>query len=237
MQDSYVGNIADFAKYGLLRALTGIEPKGEPLSLGVVWYYNGPGKRGHDRMWAYLREPDKYQTCDEDLFKRLRVFTNTEKRCIRKVMDLGILGDAAHFCDDVSRGPRADWLDRALERTEESRIVFLDPDKGLAPPSQQGRNSPRHAYLHEVKPFVKRRQTAVMYQSYWRREKGDTRDHEMRRWREELPNELPLAAAPRILGTAQCVFIVLPASEHVELIDGRLDEMVGTDWGRHFKRL
>ena len=102
-----------------------------------------------------------------------------------------VLLNAVPFCDDVSRGPRADWLGRALERTEgrrpteESCIVLLDPDKCLASPSQQGRNSPKHAYLHEVKPFVKCRQTVVMYQSYWRRKKGDTRDHEMRRWRDD----------------------------------------------------
>ena len=237
MQDSYVGNIADFAKYALLRVLTGITTEGECLSLGVVWYYNGPGEPGPVQRWDYLCDPDKHQTCDEDLFERLQVFTNPEKRSISKVMDLGILGDAVPFCDDVSRGPRADWLGSALERTEESCIVLVDPDTGLAPPSQQGRNSPKHAYLHEVKPFVERRQTVVVYQSDWRRKKGDTRDHEMRRWRDELPNGLPLAAAPRIVGTAQCVFIVLAASEHVELIDGRLDEMLGTGWGRHFKLL
>ena len=38
MQDRFVGDIGDFGKYGLLRALTGTYPEAEPrLSLGVVW--------------------------------------------------------------------------------------------------------------------------------------------------------------------------------------------------------
>ena len=33
MQNQYVGDIGDFGKYGLLRAISG-----DPLRLGVVWY-------------------------------------------------------------------------------------------------------------------------------------------------------------------------------------------------------
>lgn len=44
MQDRYVGDIGDFGKYGLLRALCAHD-----LSLGVVWYLvpdeSRPGRR------------------------------------------------------------------------------------------------------------------------------------------------------------------------------------------------
>ena len=41
MQNKYVGDIGDFGKYGLLRALTGHQTTSasEPhLTLGIVWY-------------------------------------------------------------------------------------------------------------------------------------------------------------------------------------------------------
>ncbi len=39
MQNQYVGDVGDFGKVGLLRALTGVYPAATPpLKLGVVWY-------------------------------------------------------------------------------------------------------------------------------------------------------------------------------------------------------
>ena len=38
MQDRYAGDIGDFGKYGLLRALCGADEHGPALELGVLWY-------------------------------------------------------------------------------------------------------------------------------------------------------------------------------------------------------
>src|SRR4051812_6947372 len=39
MNTAYVGDITDFAKYGLLRRLSGTEPPSAPrIKLGVIWY-------------------------------------------------------------------------------------------------------------------------------------------------------------------------------------------------------
>ena len=49
MQDRYVGDIGDFVKYGLLRAIRGEK------SLGVVWYLRpNDGPVGDGRHTAYL---------------------------------------------------------------------------------------------------------------------------------------------------------------------------------------
>ena len=37
MQDRYFGDVGDFGKYGLLRALSGTYPGAAPLRLGIVW--------------------------------------------------------------------------------------------------------------------------------------------------------------------------------------------------------
>ena len=71
MQDRFVGDIGDFGKYGLLRALTGIYPEAKPsLSLGVVWYLNvkEPDSRGDGQRLRYLDNPDHFRDCDPELF-------------------------------------------------------------------------------------------------------------------------------------------------------------------------
>ena len=241
MQDSYAGNIRDFAKYGLLRALTGATTEGGHLSLGVVWYYNGRGERGPDRMWAYLHEPDKYQGCDEDLFEDLQVFVDHNERSVRRVEGLDVLKGAAHYCRDVSRGPRQDWLDGALERTGGKCVVFLDPDIGLAPPSQRGKNSPKHAHADDVRPFVERDQTVVIYQSYAPNVKHVGQEQ---RWRDDLKPVLRLGPSVEIVKfnsglnpPVQCAFIVLAAHGHAVRVNERIQSMVDQDWDNHFKRV
>ena len=240
MQDSYVGNIRDFAKYGLLRALTDTTTGGEHLSLGVVWYYNGPGEQRPDRVWAYLHEPDEYRGCDQDLFDALQVFTDPNERSIRKVIGLDIIEGAVPFCNDVSREPRTEWLSGALERTEDTRVVFLDPDVGLAPPSQRDKNSRRHAYPNEVRRFAERDQTVVVYQSY---ERNATHGKQQQRWRDDLQPVLRPGQHVAIVKfgsglnpPVQCAFIVLAAHRHSARIDKRIKKMLEGDWGGYFER-
>ena len=75
MQDRFVGDIGDFGKYGLLRALRGIHPRADPcLKLGLAWYV--PDSEtvqrtpvGHGQNIGYLFNPktrDRYRNCDEE---------------------------------------------------------------------------------------------------------------------------------------------------------------------------
>ena len=155
MQDHFVGDIGDFGKYGLLRALRGIHPPGDPcLKLGLVWYVPDceTVKRtpaGHGQKIGYLFSPktrDRYRSCDEELFDGLNGIVYGE-RSIEAVQDSGLLGDRASgevvFHDMPMRMPdrrlrrdeRRKWLDEALRCVEESEVVFLDPDVGLADPA------------------------------------------------------------------------------------------------------
>lgn len=241
MRDSYVGNIRDFAKYGLLRALVGITTAGERLPPGVVWYDSGTAGRESDRVWGYLHEPDEWRGCDEDLFDSLRRFVDHKERSIRRMKALDVLNGAANFCDDISMKERPDWRRAALARTEGVRVVLLDPDIGLAPPSQAGKNSRKHAYPDDVRPFVERGQAVVVYQSYVR---NTTHDTQQQRWHDDL--QLALGPGHRILMVkfnsglnppVQCAFIVVAAHNLADRINDRLRQMLQGDWGRHFERL
>ena len=231
MQDKFVGDVGDFGKYGLLRTLAGIEPKAKPgYRLGIVWYLRPEVKL------RYLRKPE-FHSYDEDLCGVLLDIVDGQTRTVKEVKSREILGeDAVFFTGHVpNRSKRREWLCRALEKTRDTQIVLLDPDNGLDPCEVEEKKqlSTKHAYLNEVRPFVQRGQTVVVYQSY-RRRKGDTPETEVLSWRHERLADFDLDEHPRVIGTGDRAFVVLPATRHVEHIDRRLARFVER-WGKHFK--
>ena len=242
MQDKYVADVGDFGKYGLLRTLAGVEPEDTPrYRLGIVWYFADDGDP-HNTDLAYLSKPDEFRHYDKELFRHLHHMNETQTRTVEEVKRKGLLGKrrflgrkAIFFSEHVPDGQERDpWLSLALENTRKTDIVFLDPDNGLATPKMEAEDKrPTHAYLDEVMPFVARRQTVVIYQSY-RRGDGFSRKKEVRKWRDERLTELGLDERLRVVGTSNRAFVVLPATRHVEHIDRRLERFVER-WGKHFK--
>ena len=243
MQDKFVGDVGDFAKYGLLRTLAGIEPKAKPgYRLGVVWYFGDDGER-HDADVAYLSKPDEFRHRDDALFGALQDMVTGKRRTVEEVRRKRFLAgrrflgrNAVFFSDPVpDRQGRDQWLSEAVARTRKTHIVLLDPDKSLASSKMEDKSerSPEHAYLNEVRPFVERSQTVVIYQSFGRN-KGDRRENQIRRWRDDCSTKLGINEHPRIVATSKRAFIILPATHHVEHVNNRLGVLVQR-WGEHFK--
>lgn len=244
MQDKFVGDVGDFGKYGLLRTLAGKEPKAKPgYRLGVVWYFGDDGDP-HDADLAYLSKPNEFRRHDEALFDALMDMATSERRTVAEVERQRLLGrqrflgrNAVFFSDRLpGREGRDQWLAAAVDRTSKTHIVLLDPDKSLATARMEAKveRSLEHAYLNEVRPFVRRGQTVVIYLSFGRNP-GDKRRKQIRRWHDECLTKLGLDEHPQIVTTSKRAFIILPATNHVEHVDDRLDTLVQR-WGEHFKR-
>ena len=137
MQDRYVGDIGDYAKYGLLRAV------GADRRLGVAWYLSSHGRSkspGHGGLTTYLEEPRTWRHPDVDLFDALRRQVSEGRRSVGEIRDTGILGNAV-FADepvDVDAIPvhdrqwwRDEWFERVLDRLSGCDLVFAAPDNGL----------------------------------------------------------------------------------------------------------
>ena len=240
MQDRFVGDIGDFGKYGLLRALTGIWPEAEPhLSLGVMWYRNAEESskpRSPAKDAGYLDKPDRFRDCDPVLFDVLSEIVTSGERNLCVLERSGVLGETAFHGQTVPKDAdaRKQWANRALKAVGDSTVVFVDPDVGLAPATAE--NSPAHARLAEIKPVVERAQTLVIYQSFGRNEEHP---EQMARWMESLPQAFSFEGIIRILRFRPYnprAFIILPAAEHAEIIDARLKKMLDGPWGQHFTR-
>ncbi|MCY4192535.1 MAG: hypothetical protein OXD42_14660 [Rhodospirillaceae bacterium] len=192
MQDRYVGDIGDFAKYGLLRAIN------EGRNLGVAWYLHppDPGRPGDGRHTQYLRRPDKWRHLDCQLFDDLRKIVDREQRSIAAVQESGILGDAI-FADeplDMKNVPvrcrtnwRRTWFERVKETLADCDLVFADPDNGIVPEekfSPTRKRSTKSISVGEARDIAKGR-TAVIYHHNTRRKGGHRK--EIRHWMSELP--------------------------------------------------
>ena len=185
MRDAYVGNLGDFAKYSLLRALTGRPEKSEqPLPLHTVWFRvrnDMPPEPSTGRGWDYLRHPDRFKVCDRRLFECLTGFGRPEERSLDRVRRSDILPPGTRFRPEKvpdcyhardRRAAREAWTREMVSKvaSQPCRIVFLDPDVGLAPTSLETRASPRHVYPCEVNRFLESDPdwTLVVYQSLQR---------------------------------------------------------------------
>jgi hypothetical protein len=158
VQDRYVGDVGDFGKYGLLRALCAVEPtwgtRTYDLSLGVVWYLvpeeEGTADGGHVG-WVNQATTtiQRYMPCDPDLYYALLRMLRDDDRSVRAVRERGVLPEGTVFYEarlsfagtaGIGRAAterrlerRRAWAWDALAATRGCDVVFADPDNGLEP--------------------------------------------------------------------------------------------------------
>ena len=138
MQDRYTGDIGDFVKYGLLRAIKGRK------RLGVAWYLHpdaGPdGDGSHTEYLTDVKQRQRWHRLDRQLFETLEKLLSDDDRSVQAVQRSGVLGDAAFASEplDVSgvrwrdrRHWRRCWFEAVQNRLFGCDVVFADPDNGL----------------------------------------------------------------------------------------------------------
>src|ERR1043166_7560681 len=166
MQDRYVGDIGDFAKFTLLKALIGSD-----LKLGVVWYLNAAEETNGDGRFTSYSELREF---DPPLHDKLRSIVQGPRKVA--ALEAGdILPPTTLFYSEPVSGERSSWFKAALEVTEGADVVFLDPDIGIEVPSARGA---KYALLSEIKAFADRGQTVVVYQHQQRRPVEQILEHQ-----------------------------------------------------------
>ncbi len=143
MQNRYAGDVGDYVKLALLRALS------PGLRLGIAWYLYPDERHNSDgRHTAYLSEPGIWRHLDPPLFDGLRKVTS-RRRNVMALQGLGLLdatfadeplNQRAEPCSLRSRS-RAAWFDRQLRSLDGCELVFADPDNGLTDDNPSRRSS------------------------------------------------------------------------------------------------
>ena len=256
MQDKYVADIGDFAKYGLLRWLSSMTSPGRELRLGVQWYrFDGKDPATNDgQRTDYLNGQNpkdrRLICCDKSLAEDMRnVLAND--RSIRSVELSGALpqstafyGEGLHF-DDIApsqrrqrRERREQWNRTALQQLSGQDVVFLDPDNGLQVKSRSrtSRLGPKYVFFDDLIPYWQRGQGLIIYQQYDRDEQRIQKKSAL--LRKALGIDGP-AGEIMALSAFSRVFFVIPNPanpEVAELLRNRVRSFMDSPWGEsgHF---
>ncbi len=251
MQNRYAGDVGDFGKYGLLRALCQADMHGPPLQLGVVWYLVPDETHNFDgKHIGYLdpRNESLYRACDPDLYDRMQALMDGV-RSVQAIEESGTLPAAtAYFSEPLLldyEGPadrpalREQWLRRAAEATSDADVVFLDPDNGLKVSSMGSSSSKaaKHVLMDDLNILVKPHQSVVAYHHL-----GRSDDHTtqilllLQALRDRWPNRVPFGLRFR-RGTSRA-YLIAPSPDHQNLLRRRVQGLVDGPWGTygHFQR-
>ena len=255
MQNRYVGDIGDFGKYGLLRALSGLGTAAtadQQLRLGVVWYlYPDESHNADGKYTGYLdatpTNHSRFRACDPPLYDALKRLVVAGDRNIAAVRRCGILPDDTAFHESslsypprMSRGERQatrdNWLAGALQATAGADVVFVDPDNGISETADPLRkNGPKYVFIDDLRPFVRRSQSLVIYHHLGRQ---GTAEQQIERWSECLRQSLNLPSPPRSVryrrGTAR-VYFLLSHPQHEPISEKNLSVFLGSPWREHFQ--
>lgn len=172
MKDQYVGDINDYIKYSVLRALG----RAHSASQMVCWMLTEDDGGSDGRKTSYLRDPDRYRIIDPELFDSLDRIVASGTRSTTAVESNGTLPGATYFRARLEDGrrQRAEFFSALWSEAKDTRMVFFDPDNGLGIDSiPVGRNgSRRYLYCSELAPLKDLNAAALIYQHFPRVQRG-----------------------------------------------------------------
>lgn len=210
MKEQYVGDVNDYRKYALLRALS----RGEKIPLGVCWMLTPPDGRTDGNKIQYLKQPAKWRFYDPLLFDALCSVTKIEgEDRLSSLEKSGILPNTCFFnvaLDDDLRS-RESFFAQASARLRNTQLVFYDPDNGIEIPSKPKghRNSAKYIYLDEIVATFAQGQSALVYQHFTR----ENRQHFIERLAKTLSSTIPDASI-WTFRSPHVVFILLAHPNH-----------------------
>ncbi len=163
MQDRYAGDIGDYGKFGLLKAL-----QAEGFRLGINWYKaTPPTKKEEENEDGKHRIAERYDACDPVLAETLRAISTSPQRSI-KALEQAALLDATrtvYYDKMVKIEGRAQWHEDALQALADCDLVFLDPDNGLLVKSvgRGSAKSVKYVFDEELNDYLARGQSVLLY--------------------------------------------------------------------------
>ena len=166
MKVQYFGDVNDFRKFALLRALS----KGG-LKIGVVWMMTPNDDRSDGGNRAYLTQAERWRAHDPQLFDALKgvPFKSTPEDLLRVERE-GLVPGAVFFNDltPVARADRVRWHVKAVSAMSDVDLAFFDPDNGLsvksAPKGQK--NSNKFVFEDELAEHFAAGRSILIYQHY-----------------------------------------------------------------------
>ena len=191
VQNQYVGDIGDYAKFSLLRALLGDH------KLGVSWYLFPDEGTNDGKHVGYLEDPKKWQRFDERTFKILGGIVKSCRRNVSAIEQSCLFPRGTVFWNSELNFEgstrscqakwRTAWFEQSMECLRDCDLVFADPDNGLKSSKAFRPGQRKHAKSIsecEVRSLAGCGRTIVIYHHNTRFKGGH--DAEVRFWQKRL---------------------------------------------------
>ncbi|MCC7277992.1 MAG: hypothetical protein IT487_06705 [Chromatiaceae bacterium] len=169
MKDQYFGDINDYRKYGLLRAII----RASGFRLLVAWMLTPDDGSTDGKFISYLKHPGKWSRHDPVLFQKIKgLLAPDRKRRVSLIENTSLLPKAEYFSSHVpdTDSGRSSWFNSLTQRAKESDFIFLDPDNGLEVKSKAygGKDSSKFLYWREVVALWATGKSLLIYQHFIR---------------------------------------------------------------------
>ena len=168
MKHQYVGDINDYRKYALLRALSA----GGANRIGVCWMLTPSDGRSDGNLLGYLKKPERYRQHDPELFDILaHAASEPGRRRLHTIEDSAAIPNAIYYNETLpdDEAKRMMFMRRCATAFADADLVFFDPDNGLEVSIQKGRkNSSKYVYLDELAAFYEAGKSLLIYQHFAR---------------------------------------------------------------------
>jgi hypothetical protein len=166
VKDQYVGDINDYLKYALLRALAGAHAG----TLQVCWMRTAPDGRSDGGRLGYLREGERARVLDPVVFDELAGIISAGKRRVSAVQGTAMLAGARFHPALLSDRPRARerHFNEIWQVLGPRDLVFFDPDNGLEVASVRAgaRNCCKYVFLEELAVALGEQRSVCVYQHF-----------------------------------------------------------------------
>lgn len=238
MQNRYAGDIGDYGKLGLLRALRSAE-----LSIGVNWYLTPNETHNDDGKHTKYLKKGLYCDCDEILWDKLHKIVVAGKRNVSSLQDAGIM-DACHYSSglDFTGMTRSErdafretWHKAALTALAGVDVVFVDPDNGLLVPSAKGsRKENKFVKPEELWDYYFENQSSVVYYQHKARRTDPLYIDQYRKLLESFELDPTLGFGLKFVTTSLRYYFFILQPQHGEIIMRTIGEMLTGPWREHF---
>ena len=240
MQDRYAGDIGDFGKFGLLKAL-----QKQGLKIGINWYRTEPPESEKKADGSFKQQDGRYKTgdipeelkkCDPALAKRLAKIADDEAhRSIAALECAKLVPDAVYYHEPISVARRNEWHQKAVQTLSGADLIILDPDNGLLVDSvtKGSAKSVKYAFYDEVAGYIENSKSVVIYNHRCRKKEEQYFADIENKLREALKDikYCDIQAITFFKRSVRDYFVVSVTKEHSKRIRAAIKEMTGGAWG------
>jgi len=166
MKNQYFGDINDYRKYGLIRSII----NAGNFQILIAWMLTPDDGTSDGKFIDYLSKPHLWQNFDPELYDGLQelIKSNTLRK-VELIEQTNLLPKAEYFPHIVpDTSERINWIRILIINSEESDLIFLDPDNGIEVDSKPycTKFSSKYLYWREIHELWNRGKSLLIYQHF-----------------------------------------------------------------------